>query len=184
LDALGAAADRARAELGGGPAVEPAVVELQRGAKVHVRDLGVDAEIVGGPDAEGKVQLRRGGWTIQSHVSRLAPVAPDAGGGARRGERVGAAPASGASWSVPDDALPLEVDLRGMDVVEALRAVDQGLDRGLLAGLTEVRIIHGLGKGVLKSAVDRHLRGHPQVASCRMGELREGGRGVTVAKLR
>ena len=36
----------------------------------------------------------------------------------------------------------------------------------------------------LKAAVERHLRAHPQVASSRMGELREGGRGVTVARLR
>jgi DNA mismatch repair protein MutS2 len=189
LDALGAAADRASAEFGGG-AVEPAPVDWVRGGRVRVSDLGVDAEIVEGPDAEGKVKLRRGGWTIQSHVSRLAPVpAHDAGRGEHRSARepqgsAGARAGSGASWNVPDEAPPLEVDVRGMDVDEALRTLDQGLDRGLITGLSEVRIIHGHGRGVLRNAVDRHLRGHPQVASCRMGEMREGGRGVTVAKLR
>ena len=36
----------------------------------------------------------------------------------------------------------------------------------------------------LKAAVERHLRSHPQVESQRLGEGREGGRGVTVARLR
>jgi DNA mismatch repair protein MutS2 len=185
LDALGAAADRAGTEFGGEAEVPPEPLALERGSRVRVRDLGVEAEIVNGPDAEGRVELRRGGWTIQSHVSRLTPLA---GHGPGRGDRraadvPGPAPAAGASWTLPDEP-PLEIDLRGMDVDEALRTLDQGLDRGLLMGLGELRIIHGLGRGVLRGAVERHLHGHPQVASCRMGELREGGRGVTVAKLR
>jgi dsDNA-specific endonuclease/ATPase MutS2 len=78
----------------------------------------------------------------------------------------------------------LEVDLRGMDADEALRAVDQGLDGAVLAGLHELRIIHGVGRGVLRAAVERHLRAHSQVASQRLGLVGEGGRGVTVAVLR
>ena len=54
----------------------------------------------------------------------------------------------------------------------------------MLSGIGELRIIHGIGKGILKSAVERHLRGHAQVESSRMGEGNEGGRGVTVARLR
>jgi DNA mismatch repair protein MutS2 len=54
----------------------------------------------------------------------------------------------------------------------------------VLAGITELRIIHGIGRGVLKAAVERHLRSHPQVSGQRMGDGFEGGRGVTVATLR
>jgi DNA mismatch repair protein MutS2 len=152
--------------------------------------------VVSGPDAEGKVQLQRGSFGIQSHVSRLAAPAGEArahrtageaggrmdrGDGADRGEQ-----ASGvvARWDLPDEVPPLEVDLRGMEVDEALRHLDNGLDRGVLAGLGELRIVHGVGRGILRAAVERHLRSHPQVASQRMGEVGEGGRGVTVAKLR
>jgi DNA mismatch repair protein MutS2 len=71
-----------------------------------------------------------------------------------------------------------------MEPDEALREVDQALDRAVLASFAEVRIIHGIGRGVLKAAVERHLRTHPQVESQRLGEGREGGRGVTVARLR
>ena len=88
-----------------------------------------------------------------------------------------------AIWEVPE-ALPLELDLRGMDMEEALRTLDQGLDRGIVSGLSELRIIHGVGRGILRAAVERHLREHPQVAAQRIGELHEGGRGVTIARLR
>jgi DNA mismatch repair protein MutS2 len=161
----------------------PAATTLQTplavtpGARVHVKDLGIEAEVVSGPDPEGRVQLRRGAWKIQSHVAQLAPLAADA----RRGEPVRRV----AATYDPGDVPPmLEVDLRGMDVDEAIQAVDQGLDRAVLSGFHELRIIHGIGKGVLKAAVERHLRAHAQVESQRMGEGSEGGRGVTVARLR
>ena len=155
-------------------ALEPG--SIGPGMHVRVTDLGVEADVVSSPDPEGKVVLRRGGWTIHSHVDRLAPVAGDA-------ERAGA-PRAAASWETQEEAPPLEVDLRGLEVEEALRAVDAALDRATLAGLTELRIVHGIGKGVLRAAVERHLRGHPQVELARLGEGHEGGRGATVARLR
>ena len=71
-----------------------------------------------------------------------------------------------------------------MDVDESLRALDSGLDRAVLNGLGELRVIHGIGKGVLRAAVERHLREHPQVASSGMAMQNQGGRGVTVVRLR
>jgi DNA mismatch repair protein MutS2 len=153
---------------------EPAPVSaLQAGVRVHVSDLGVEAEVVSGPDAEGRVRLKRGSWNIESHASRLQ-VASAAG------ETKAQRPVA-ASWSPSDEAAPLEVDVRGMERDEAIAALDAGLDRAILAGLSEVRIVHGIGRGVLRQAVERHLRSHPQVRSQRMGQVGEGGRGVTVA---
>jgi DNA mismatch repair protein MutS2 len=177
LDALQQRAAEAAGEAHEREPIDPA--RLVAGTRVRVAELGgVVAEVVESPDAEGRVALRRGGWSIRSHVSRLFPVGEEEG--AVRADRRPAA----VQWSADSETVPFEVDLRGMDVEEALRALDTGLDRATLAGLTELRIIHGLGKGVLRAAVDRHLRGHPQVARQRMGEMFEGGRGVTVANLR
>jgi DNA mismatch repair protein MutS2 len=69
-------------------------------------------------------------------------------------------------------------------VTEAIGTVDHALDRAVLSGLHEVRIIHGIGTGALSNAVRKHLKTHPQVESHRWGEGHEGGRGVTVARLR
>jgi DNA mismatch repair protein MutS2 len=146
------------------------------GQRVRVTDLGVDAEVVSTPDAEGKVMLRRGDWTIHSHLSRLAPCAAPG--------TAAPAPAAAATWERGDEAPALEIDLRGMEVDEALRAVDAGLDRAVMSGLGELRIVHGIGRGILRAAVERHLRGHPQVRAARLGQGHEGGRGATVAELR
>jgi DNA mismatch repair protein MutS2 len=153
---------------------------LVPGARVRVADLGVEAEVVAAPDAEGRVQLRRGHWTIQSHVSKLRPVAPagppQVPGRPEHGAR--------ATWTLAESAPALEVDLRGMDVDEALTELDRGLDRAVVSGLGEIRVVHGIGRGILRAAVERHLRGHPHVTDQRLGQVGEGGRGVTVVKLR
>jgi DNA mismatch repair protein MutS2 len=154
----------------GGP---PSVIAI--GRRVRVADLGIEAEIASLPDGEGRLTLRRGSFTIQSHVSKLRAAA--------EADRPAVRPVA-ATYEPAEEAPRLEVDLRGMEPDEALREVDQALDRAVLASFGEVRIIHGIGKGVLKAAVERHLRSHPQVESQRMGEGHEGGRGVTVARLR
>ena len=188
--ALDARVDAERAALGGSEDVAAtAPPDLTPGSRVRIVDLDVEAEVVSGPDAEGKLLLRRGSWNITSHRDRVArPVEPK--GRASRPEngpvesRRPAAAGPLATWSVPEEAPPLEVDLRGLEADEAIRTLDQGLDRAVVTGLSELRIIHGIRRGVLRSAVERHLRNHPQVASHRMGVVGEGGRGVTVARLR
>ena len=76
-----------------------------------------------------------------------------------------------------------EVDLRGMTADEALGALDLFLDRALLAKLPSVRIIHGKGTGVLRKAVQQHLKRNRRVKSVRLGVYGEGEDGVTIAEL-
>ena len=174
MDTLRQSAERAL----GAPAPAPALSgPLEVGRRVRVRDLDVEAEVVSGPDGEGRVLLRRGSWSIHSHVGQLESVRPDTAPAVKT-------PAASATWEAPDEAPGLELDLRGMEADEALQRLDQGLDRALLSGFSELRVIHGVGRGVLRAAVERHLRGHPQVASQRLGAVGEGGRGVTVVSLR
>ncbi len=164
------------AALGLPESIETAVpLSLTPGSRVRVTDLGFEATFVSGPDAEGRVQLRRGNFNIQSHVSRLAAAVAAPPVTAR---------GSAARYEASDESPPLEVDLRGLEVPEAVGAVDHALDRAVLSGLIELRIIHGIGTGALRVAVQKHLKGHPQVESQRWGEGHEGGRGVTVARLR
>lgn len=76
-----------------------------------------------------------------------------------------------------------EIDLRGMAADEALLELDSYIDNAVLSGLETVRIIHGKGTGVLRKAVQAHLRGHKCVKSYRLGTFGEGESGVTVAQL-
>ncbi|MCR6546819.1 endonuclease MutS2 [Dehalobacterium formicoaceticum] len=80
-------------------------------------------------------------------------------------------------------AISSELDLRGLLVEEALEKVDKYLDDAYVAGLKDVRIIHGKGTGALRDAVTLHLKKHRQVKNARLGEYNEGGNGVTVVSL-
>ena len=79
-------------------------------------------------------------------------------------------------------AAPSELDLRGMDSVEAIGILDQFLDHALLAKLPTVRIIHGKGTGVLRKAVQTRLRQNRQIKSYRLGTFGEGEDGVTIVE--
>jgi DNA mismatch repair protein MutS2 len=84
----------------------------------------------------------------------------------------------------PGEDLPGELHLLGERVEEALERLDRYLDRAILAGRSEVRVIHGHGTGRLRRAVRQHLRDHPTVAEQRPGGPAEGGEGATVVRLR
>jgi DNA mismatch repair protein MutS2 len=75
------------------------------------------------------------------------------------------------------------LDLRGCTVEEALGRLDRHLDVASRAELPWVHIIHGKGTGALRKAVRDFLADHPLVCGYEAGGDREGGEGVTVAKL-
>ena len=77
----------------------------------------------------------------------------------------------------------LELDIRGQASEDALDLLDRYLDQASLAGLPFVRIIHGKGTGVLRHAVRDALRQNSHVTSFEEGGPKEGGDGVTVAKI-
>ena len=78
----------------------------------------------------------------------------------------------------------MEVDLRGLMSDDALDKMERYMEQAFLAGLPFVRIIHGKGTGKLRQAVREALRGHEYVKSFEEGGDKEGGEGVTVAKLK
>ncbi|AWX55120.1 endonuclease MutS2 [Brevibacillus brevis] len=82
------------------------------------------------------------------------------------------------------DNIKMDLDLRGYNVEDSIREIDQFLDDALLAGLHSVSIIHGHGTGVLRKGVHEYLRNHRNVKSFRLGGQGEGGVGATIAELK
>ena len=79
---------------------------------------------------------------------------------------------------------PMELDVRGMTVDEAMMVIDMHLDEAVLSKRSQTTIIHGKGTGALRAGVQEHLRHHPHVKSIRMGAYGEGDAGVTVVELK
>ena len=79
-------------------------------------------------------------------------------------------------------ALASEIDLRGMDTIEAVCVMDRYLDEAMRSNLKSVRIIHGKGTGAVRAAVHQALKKNKYVKKFRLGQYGEGEDGVTIAE--
>lgn len=77
-----------------------------------------------------------------------------------------------------------QIDIRGVTVEEGEALLDKFLDDAVLAGLSEVLVVHGKGTGALRKGIRAYLRAHQNVKDIRIAELNEGGDGATVVKLK
>ena len=77
-----------------------------------------------------------------------------------------------------------ELDIRGLETLEAESVVENSLDAASRAKLGSVTIIHGKGTGALRAAVHQMLKKNRQVKSFRLGRYGEGEAGVTVVELK
>ena len=77
-----------------------------------------------------------------------------------------------------------EVDLRGMDSVEAICVMERFMDEAMRGNAHNVRIIHGKGTGTLRAAVHQALKKNKFVKTFRLGVYGEGEDGVTIAEFR
>ncbi len=77
-----------------------------------------------------------------------------------------------------------ELDIRGLETLEAESVVENYIDAAVMAKLGTVTIIHGKGTGTLRKAVQDMLKRNKAVKSFRLGRYGEGEAGVTVVELK
>lgn len=83
-----------------------------------------------------------------------------------------------------DGAASLRLDLRGMRADQALAEVERFLDKALLAGFSEVEIVHGRGTGALRRQVHEFLRAFPAADQFSPAPEDRGGDGMTIVRFR
>ena len=81
-------------------------------------------------------------------------------------------------------SLSSEVDVRGETVDSAVMIIDKFLDDAMLSSLSQVRIIHGKGTGLLRQGIHSYLKRLSYVKSYRLGTFGEGDSGVTVVEFK
>ena len=77
-----------------------------------------------------------------------------------------------------------EIDLRGMESIEAVLTAERYLDSAVMSKLKTVSIIHGKGTGALRTAIHQMLKRNKLVKSFRLGRFGEGESGVTIVELK
>jgi len=147
---------------------------VREGDVVQVRSLGVKATVLSvAPDRT--LTLRAG---IMNLTAREDEVLLLEGESAPKEKRV----SSGSTLRAA--ALSPEIDLRGMEAMEAVLVTERYIDSAVMARLGSVRIIHGKGTGALRTAIQQMLRKNKAVKSFRLGRYGEGETGVTIVELK
>ncbi len=81
-------------------------------------------------------------------------------------------------------AASTEINVIGKKVDEATDLVEKFLDRAYLSGFSQIRIVHGVGMGVLRKSLRDYLKHHPHVLAWAEPPQNEGGAGATVVELK
>ena len=149
------------------------------GDTVELTNLGVKAEILTLPDAKGECTVQAGALKLKANLKNMRTAQPDK----PKKNPVKKSAASVAS-GISTREVERECDVRGMNLEEAICAVDLFLDGAIMNKLNEVYIIHGKGTGILRAGIQKHLRSHPAVKEFRLGRYGEGEDGVTVVTLK
>jgi len=73
--------------------------------------------------------------------------------------------------------------LIGLRTTDALRKLEEFLDQAFLTNRSEVRIVHGIGSGALRKAVQEYLESSSYCASFTQADPHHGGAGATVVQM-
>ena len=152
----------------------PPPKDVKPGQEVEIVHLNTRGTVLSKPDQKGEVQIQAGIMKMKVHLTQLRLVKETQKPKTKTLVKTGAA----------SRTVPMELDVRGCALDEALPQVDQYLDEAVLAALGEVSIIHGKGTGILRAGIQQHLKRHPHVKSYRLGVYGEGESGVTVVTLK
>ena len=148
---------------------------VQKGDMVELRSMGVKAEVLS-VSADRTLELQAGILHMRVKEDEVILLENEP----KKKKNVAAA----AAVQLQTTAAPSELDIRGLETLEAVPVVERFLDNAMMAKLQKVSIIHGKGTGALRQTVHNVLKRSRQVKNFRLGRYGEGESGVTIVELR
>ncbi|WP_371417073.1 endonuclease MutS2 [Granulicella sp. S156] len=158
---------------------EPAVGDL-----VRLKSLGREGRVARVIDAKtlevavGAMKMR----VPRSDIAEVVAVAKETP--VQSARRRGGVTVSTSSGSDDAEYMTSEINVIGRTADEAESEVERFVERAFLAGLPSIRVVHGVGMGILRRTLREFLRNHPHVASVTEPPYNEGGQGATMVELR
>ena len=149
---------------------------LSKDQRVRIKGLRQEGILLGEKDGQGMVEVQVRMGKIRVPSSEIEPTT-EAG-------RSGPRPVSLHWEPTGADSIRAELNLIGRRREEAVSLAEKYLDDAALAGLKEVRLIHGKGAGILRKGIEEMLRHHPMVEAFHLASFHEGGAGATIVKIR
>ena len=157
------------------------VREVREGQPVFINALNKNAVVHSVNDKTGRCKVLIDGKEIIVRLTELSEPSnvfhSEQSAAEKEQHRVISPYASG------DSEVEQELNVIGQRVDPALSRVERFLNDAALAGLSQLKIIHGIGAGILSRAIRDYLKDHPLVQSSRRGNEEEGGEAVTIVLL-
>lgn len=150
--------------------------EIRAGDTVEIKSMGVKAEVID-VNPDGTLNLRAGIMNVKLKPDDVYLIEGHAAKQKKQSVTL-------AGSTAPRAAVSPEIDLRGMESIEAVNAAEQYIDSAVMGKLKTVTIIHGKGTGALRAAVQQMLKRNKAVKSYRLGRFGEGESGVTIVELK
>ena len=157
--------------------------EPKTGDLVRLKSLNREGRVVRVIDAKtlevavGSMKTR----VPRSDVAEIIAVAEKPLDAVKRRGGISVSTSMGADES---DYISSEINVIGRTADEAESEVERFLERAFLAGLPRIRVVHGVGMGILRRTLREFLGKHPHVTSVSEPPYNEGGQGATIVELR
>ena len=152
---------------------------IRKGDLVEIPGVSTPAEVVS-VGSDGTLQLKAGILKMKAKSGEVRLIEDDE----RAAMKKKAPKPVRTAVTGLHTAASRELDIRGMETLEAESVVETFLSSAVMGHLETVTIIHGKGTGALRKAVHDILRRNKNVKSFRLGVYGEGENGVTVVTLK
>lgn len=158
-------------------AIQP--LRIEEGARVRLKDIREPARVRRKLSGD-RLEVEAGFLKLQVSIDDVVEVLPETGG-----VTAGRLPPN-VSYKPAPELAPVhqEINVIGQHAEEARDAVDEFLDRAVMATASRVRIVHGHGMGILRKTIQELLSRHPHVARFYPAPQQEGGAGATIVEIK
>ena len=153
---------------------------IRKGDLVELPGVKTPAEVVS-VGSDGMLQLKAGILKMKARADEVRLIEDDERAARKKQPPVPIRQSTGRALR---SSAARELDIRGLETLEAEGVVENFLSAAVMGKLETVVIIHGKGTGALRKAVHDILRRNKAVKSFRLGVYGEGESGVTVVTLK
>lgn len=153
--------------------------DFKIGMSVHCISMDLDGTVHSLPNKKGECTITMGIMQYKCHISDLI-IRKDDVKLPEKVKRTG----EGALRVSKSFSISQEINLVGKYPDEAVALLEKYIDDAYLAGIPQVRVIHGRGTGALRKAVHDYLKRCRVVKHFRLGEFGEGDQGVTIVEFK
>ena len=151
---------------------------IEEGVRVRLKNVREPARVRRKLSGD-RLEVEAGFLKMQVSIDDVAEVLPETG---KHGSRL----PQNVSYKPAPELAPVhqEINVIGQRAEEARDAVDEFLDRAVMATASRVRIVHGHGMGILRKTIHELLSHHPHVARFYLAPQQEGGAGATIVEIK